>query len=129
MVWDFFGVGRTRQRPSKGEKELLNENQKGRCNYCGKKLGLAYLQVDHKKAHAKEGSERITNKQLICGPCNSRKGTKSDGEFRRLYKLTPARQAKGPPTKAIPQSYFEAISKTLKAKKATQRRRAADEWW
>ena len=45
LNWD--GSKPRRPRPSKGEKEILNASQKGRCNYCGKR-GLAYLEVDHK---------------------------------------------------------------------------------
>ena len=112
MVFDLFGLDRRRQRPSKGEKELLSTKQKERCNYCGKRR-LAHLEVDRKNPLAKGGSDRITNKQLLCGPCNKRKGSLSDGEFRRRYRLTSVRQASGPPTKTIPHSYFEEISKSV----------------
>ena len=128
MVFDWFGTSRGRARPSKAEKEALGAKQKERCNYCGKR-GLAYLEVDHKNPVAKGGSDGLANKQLLCGPCNKRKGAMTDGEFRRRYKLPGVRSAGGPPTKTIPQSYFEEISKSVGKRKATARKKAADNWW
>ena len=128
MVFDLFGVGRPRARPSKAEKEALGAKQKERCNYCGKR-GIAYLEMDHKNPVANGGSDRIANKQLLCGPCNKRKGSMTDGEFRRRFKLPGVRSAGGPPTKAIPQSYFEGISRTVGNRKSKARKKAADDWW
>ena len=95
--------------------------------YCGKKLEMAYFDVDHKTPFSRNGSEGIKNKQLLCRPCNTRKGDLTDGEFRRAYKLTPARQAEGPPTKVIPQKYFEEMTKERARKRRT--RSNADDWW
>jgi hypothetical protein len=39
------------------------------------------------------------------------------------------RSAGGPPTRTIPQSYFEEISKSAGKRKATARKKAADDWW
>lgn len=129
MVRILFGDVPARKRPSKGEKQLLYDVQKGKCNYCGKKLELAYLHSDHKNPVSRGGSDRSTNKQLLCSPCNSRKGAMTDGEFRRRYKLPGVRKANGPPKKLIPQSYFEDISEAVTNRKAKSRRKAADEYW
>ena len=110
---------RTKRRKfSKGEKETLFKIQKGKCMYCGKKMEMAYFDVDHKKPVAKGGKNRITNLQLLCRPCNARKGKMTDGEFRRRYKLTPSTKAKGPPSRVIPQKHFEGISATTSKRKA-----------
>ena len=82
---------------------------------------MPYFHIDHKTPKARGGSESMSNKQLLCSPCNTRKGDKTDGDFRRVYKLTPSREAKGPPSKVIPQSYFEEISKAVGARKAKAR--------
>jgi hypothetical protein len=129
MILDFFDDSPVRARIGKAEKAPLYKYQNGRCNYCGVKLEMAYLEIDHKTPVARYGSNRFSNFQLLCGPCNKRKGDMTDGEFRRAYKLTPSRQVDGPPNRVIPQKYFEGISKTIAAKKANYRRRAAETWW
>ena len=111
-----------RVRIGKKERELLHKGQGGKCNYCGRRLSLAYMHVDHKTPVAREGSNRVSNLQLLCSPCNTRKGDMTDGNFRRKYKLTPTRQAKRPPKNVIPQKYFEDITKSVQA---TRRRRAS----
>ncbi len=113
-----------RIRPGKQLKKLLYEKQKGRCNYCGIKLDIRYFDVDHKTPVSYEGSNSIGNYQLLCGPCNKRKGDLTDGEFRRRYKLIPSRRAKGPPSKVILQSYFDKMDK-----QRAKRRRAEDDEW
>ena len=117
-----------RRRIGKRERELLFKEQRGKCMYCGKKMGLAYFHVDHKSPVARGGSNSISNLQLLCAPCNTRKGARTDGEFRRQYKLTPSRQAKGPPAKVIPQKHFEDLSKQRQVKKRRASRRDDDGW-
>lgn len=120
--------GPERKAPTKKEKELLFKNQSGRCMYCGAKLSLHYLDVDHKIPLSRNGSDRISNKQLICGPCNRRKGNMTDGEFRRRYPfLKSAREAKNPPRSAIPQSRFDEKDKELKD--AAKRRKPREKGW
>ena len=128
MVFDLLSEGPVRMRMSKADRELLYRAQGGRCNYCGKKLGLAYMDLDHKTPVARNGSNRNSNLQILCAPCNKRKGDLTDGEFRRRYKLPPSRQAKGPPTKVIPQTYFESVRKSVAVTKAKRRRKDSDNW-
>ena len=130
IFWD----DETPQRRRIGKRELeelrtlLAKKQRNRCMYCGKKMEPSYFEVDHMKPVARGGSDRIVNFQLLCAPCNKRKGDRTDGEFRKQYKLTPTRQAKGPPTKVIPQKYFEDLSKQRQVKKRRASRRADDDW-
>ena len=129
IFWD----DETPQRRRIGKRELeelralLAKKQRNRCMYCGKRMEPAYFEVDHKKPVARGGSDRIVNFQLLCAPCNKRKGAATDGEFRKQYKLTPARQAKEPPTKVIPQKYFEELSKKRQVRKRRASRRD-DDW-
>ncbi len=128
MVFDLWDTT-TRRKASKADKSLLYKAQGGKCMYCGHKLSIEYMHLDHKTPLARGGPDRTSNYQLLCGPCNNRKGDMTDGEFRRKYKLTPAREADGPPTRAIPQSYFEEITKQVAARKAKRRRKNEDLWW
>ena len=130
MILDaLFDEPTVRKPIDKRIKKMTYYNQKGKCNYCAKKLELAYMHLDHRTPWARNGSDNPPNLQILCGPCNTRKGDLTDGEFRRRYKLPPIKQANGPPSKVIPQKYFEGISQTLKIKKAASKRRSDDDWW
>ena len=113
----------SRKRPSKAEREALYKAQSGRCYYCGIRLDIAHMTIEHKQPVARKGSESLSNKVVTCFPCNHKKGQMTNGEFRTLYKLEPARQAKGPPEKAIPQEYFNSIDKANRTKKAALARK------
>jgi len=124
---------RSAQKPRRGrimtsreEKQYLYQKQQGRCNYCGYKLAIHYFHVDHKISTDRDGPDRLSNKQLLCGPCNSRKGSLTDGEFRRKYRLPGSRISKSPPSRRIPQEYFEKIAKEIAGKKAARRKRDTD---
>ena len=123
---DWFGDG-ARRRPSlKQWKEGLHKIQDGKCMYCGHKLRLGDGQVDHKMPFSRGGKETFKNMQLLCAPCNTRKGAQTDAQFRKKFKdVLPA---KLPPTRAIPLSKFEGVAKTVAAKKAktAKRRRESD---
>jgi len=116
-----------RRRIPKTTKELLYDKQKGKCNYCGCKLTIQYFHIDHKTPLTRGGSDRITNLHLLCGPCNTRKGNLTDGEFRRKYKLPGSRVAKSPPSRPLSQKRFDKITKERAAKNAKKRRESS--WW
>ena len=116
MVFSLFGP--SKKATPKRVKELLYKDQDGRCMYCGRKFAIHYLHIDHKIPTTRHGSNRTTNKQLLCSRCNTRKGKKTDGEFRRQYPfLKSAREAKGPPSRPIPDSRFEERDKELKKRR------------
>ena len=124
MVYFFDEVAR-RPRTTKEEKEYFHVKQRGKCMYCGTKLRQGDGHIDHKTPLKRNGKNTLANKQLLCGPCNSRKGPKTDGEFRRIYKelLPPARQANGPPTREINLERFDRITKATATKRATRRKK------
>lgn len=117
-----------RKRIGKNERQALFGAQRGKCMYCGIKAEMTYFDVDHKTPVARGGSNRFSNYQLLCSPCNRRKGALTDGEFRRKYKLTPSRKAKGPPSRKISQSRFEVTTKKVATRRA-KRRKSEDDWW
>ena len=126
VLWDdFFGTGGRTRRPSlKQWKELLHPRQNGKCMYCGVKLRKGDGQVDHKMPFSRGGKETPANMQLLCGPCNTRKGDLSHGEFRRRFKSVLPDTL--PPTRPIPLSKFEAVAKTVATKKAKAAKRRRD---
>ena len=91
--------------------------------YCGIKLPIHLMQADHKTPLALDGRNTPGNFQLLCSSCNGIKGGDfRDGEFRRFYKLTPSRQAKGPPSRTIPRSHFDKITRERRERRAKRRR-------
>ena len=112
-----------RKRISKKDKEMIYKSQKCKCMYCGKKIQLDYMHIDHKTPLSRKGSNNLSNLHLICAPCNNRKGSLTDGEFRRKYKLTPSRKAINPPSKLISQKYFNEISTKSSKLKAAKKRK------
>lgn len=73
---------------------MLYRKQKGRCAYCGTRLGSRFHR-DHKIPLCRKGRNVISNIALACGPCNWAKGKMTHIEFRRRLRD----KAKwGPPT-------------------------------
>ena len=53
-------------------KHLVYTRDEGRCQHCGSNTEL---QFDHVIPHSMGGSDDADNLQLLCGPCNRRKGS------------------------------------------------------
>lgn len=66
-------------------KHQLFTAQRGRCFYCGRIHRIRYLEIDHKHPVSRGGGNEFGNLQLLCTPCNMRKGIQTDEEFRRRY--------------------------------------------
>jgi 5-methylcytosine-specific restriction endonuclease McrA len=45
------------------------------CNYCGSEYDLA---LDHIRPSSRGGTDNPRNLQVLCRPCNSKKGTRDD---------------------------------------------------
>ncbi len=58
-------------------KRYLYGEQGGYCNGCEHHFELRNLTVDHIVPQAHGGTDHISNLQLLCGACNSMKGTRS----------------------------------------------------
>ena len=67
-------------------KKILYGEQGGYCNGCEGHFQLRNFHIDHIIPLAKGGTDHISNLQLLCGACNSMKGTKSQAEL--LVRLT-----------------------------------------
>lgn len=61
---------------------LWNGEQRPACCQCGVALSWTNFQVDHVKAHSRGGKTAVANAELICQPCNAKKGARRPGTGR-----------------------------------------------
>lgn len=92
-------------------KERLGEAQNRTCMYCGERKLLRNLQIDHMYPVVRGGSNGEWNLQLLCAPCNRRKGIQTDGEFRERYSELVDENSTSPPTEQISQSEFRRVTR------------------
>jgi len=69
-------LGKIPKYNSDANKRKLYGEQGGFCNGCGVHFQPRHLTVDHIIAVKKGGTDHISNLQLLCGNCNSTKGTR-----------------------------------------------------
>ncbi len=62
-------------------KNTLYGQQEGLCAGCKVLFPIRNFTVDHIVAQSKGGTDHLDNLQLLCGACNSMKGTKTQEEF------------------------------------------------
>ena len=67
--------------PPSAHKDLLYGKQSGQCGGCVVSFHKRNLTMDHIVPQADGGTDHIENLWLLCGACNSSKGTKSQAEF------------------------------------------------
>ena len=67
--------------PYRTHKNTLYGVQAGKCGGCNTLFDIRNFTIDHKVARSKGGTDHIDNLQLLCGACNSMKGTKTQKEF------------------------------------------------
>jgi hypothetical protein len=54
------------------------------CTYCGERLKISNISLDHKQAVSQGGTETLANLAAICQACQRRKGKLSAQEFMSL---------------------------------------------
>ncbi len=95
----------------KGLKQELMRRQNNTCVYCGNRRTARNFEIDHIVPVVRGGSNDKSNLQVICAPCNQRKGIQTDEEFRARYsKLLPSKRLTAP-RKPIPQNDFGAATR------------------
>lgn len=80
----------TRRGPD--DKHVLYGRQEGRCNGCRHHFPFRNMTVDHIIARSHGGHDGIDNLQLLCGACNSTKGSKSQEALIARLKETGVRR-------------------------------------
>ena len=90
--------------------------------YCGGRQRPDLMDIDHKDPLARGGSNHRDNLQLLCRTCNTRKGSKTDREFRRMYQEVGMPQEETPPMRPIRHSYFVAAGRRSARSRAKRRR-------
>ena len=108
----FIRANERRIRPTervtwpRGLKQRLMRQQDNTCVYCGYRRTAASLDIDHIIPVVRGGSNNEDNLQVICRPCNIRKGIQTDEDFRTRYaRLVPQRRLT-PPGRRISQKEF-----------------------
>ena len=90
----------------RGLKRRLMRRQDNTCVYCGFQRRATSMDIDHITPVVRGGSNDESNLQVICRPCNLRKGIQTDEEFRSRYaRLVPMKRST-PPRRRISQSEF-----------------------
>jgi 5-methylcytosine-specific restriction endonuclease McrA len=69
-------IVRQRESFSRQFREWLLKRDRGCCRYCGERIMLSEMQVEHVVPVALGGSNHSRNLVSSCQPCNSKKGTK-----------------------------------------------------
>ena len=62
-------------------KHTLYGKQEGLCNGCKTQFPFRNMTVDHIVPQVQGGTDHIDNLQLLCGACNSTKGTDTQAEL------------------------------------------------
>lgn len=73
----------SRKRLTKAERQKVYEKYDGHCAYCGCKLDIHEMQVDHIKSVWQDGENTMENYNPSCRMCNFYKSTNSLEWFRR----------------------------------------------
>ena len=95
----------------KGLKSRLMRHQSNTCSYCGHRRIARSMDIDHMTPVSRGGSNNESNLQVICRPCNQRKGMMTDREFRYRYaRLVPSHPLT-PPQVPISQAAFRSETK------------------
>ena len=57
-------------------RDILYEAQEGVCGGCGRELEKEFMELDHIQPRADGGANDITNRVMLCAPCNRRKSNR-----------------------------------------------------
>ena len=69
-----------RRKGARFSRENLYARDKGRCQYCGKKVTRDEATFEHVAPRAQGGTTRWENVVIACLPCNQRKGNRTPVE-------------------------------------------------
>lgn len=78
-----------RRRLSILERKHVYEKCKGHCAYCGEKLDMKDMQIDHIVPLCRGGKDELENMLPACRSCNHYKRTSSIEGFREMIEKIP----------------------------------------
>jgi 5-methylcytosine-specific restriction endonuclease McrA len=67
-----------------------------RCQYCGKRLSVSQLSIDHVVPKSRGGKSSWTNVVAACNPCNTRKGGRMPWEASMKLRKAPSAPRRNP---------------------------------
>ena len=107
-----------------GLKRELMRRQDNTCTYCGYRRAAASMDIDHIVPVVRGGSNAKSNLQVICRPCNQRKGLQTDEEFRARYsRLIPQRPLTPPRSRIQQREFSEETQRTSQVESVRHFRR------
>lgn len=80
-------MGYTKKEKKYFKRLVVYEMMNGRCAYCGKKISLYEMTVDHIKPQSKNGPNTIDNMFCTCKKCNETKASKTVDSFKHQIML------------------------------------------
>lgn len=104
----------------KGTKRTLLRRQSYVCTYCGQRRISRSFEIDHMTPVIRGGSNDMDNLQVICRPCNQRKGIQTDEEFRERYSRLVPPSPMTPPQNPVSQAEFKAETRRTRQPAAVQ---------
>ncbi len=75
MAYDIYGrpLKPKRQSIAKSQKDIVWDNQKGKCFFCPKKLCPSFTHYDHIKEVHRGGKSITKNLRALCADCHSKR--------------------------------------------------------
>ena len=86
---------------AKDKRYWFNRQDNGVCNYCGDRYRYDQLEMEHMIPKELGGPDHRRNMQLACKPCNEKKGTSTDIEFRQLNAGLIPLEERTPPVRPV----------------------------
>lgn len=74
---------KSRKKWSKIQREKIHKKYNGRCAYCGRKITINEMQMDHIISLKNGGSNNIDNINPSCRLCNERKGSMTTEAYKK----------------------------------------------
>ena len=84
------------KREVKFSRKNILARDGNRCQYCGKRLPVSQLSLDHVHPKSRGGKSTWTNVVAACTPCNTRKGGRLPAEAAMKLRTVPAAPKRNP---------------------------------
>ncbi|MHC1772965.1 MAG: HNH endonuclease [Flexilinea sp.] len=78
-----------RRKLTKDQRQIIYEKCDGHCAYCGRKINISEMQVDHVKPLSIDGTNAFENLLPSCRGCNNYKSSLTLEKFRKAAEHWP----------------------------------------